>query len=730
MFKTNLAIKKIKDQTPADKMFLLKLIATQILGEKWKYYRKIKTAGEGLQLLKKKSHLEQMKATRSALGFTSKNAKKAYRFAYQSCLKDIKSYADHPSEDLPELFENETGQDTPSLTSEHDAVIITWTPLKFFLPIKIIKEKGKATQRHTEGLIAKLYFKVVAYYATPENWDAEKLSLYLSKIEKDSTYQEVSAAFEPLKSDLFKFAESFELFRFGKASLSKESHQSEDTFDDAMSVESFDSQIRTVYWYNFIYEAMELFLFRYFLTLITATESQSAIQYLASIFGTAMKKAVENRILFIGSFETEPSKTEFREPFYEYVYNKRDDPLGKNLKTSKGVFQTYNYYPPLLEKTSIKFSLESSPEGKSEWGKFITKNILNLNPSKQLSAEKEVPDSPDENPQGDSEGREYALLQMMSVMIECVGFKKSAGSKIMDQFNKRVITEKEQIQKRIGILQKRADKKIRLTKNKIGKMKRMKQDENIQAFENDLKEFGKQIDNRAQTIRQNSFKELKTQKIRLDTLLNEMSRENSLNEGLSAKFIVQLIKKMDPTGEFSARFIQFVADDIQEKYQKTLEPFYQNMFEVLDPSTPEKMLLIQSLQKSAGGTTMNLSLSDEEKQQFEKTIRSLNYKIEQGMPGIFKGNLLFLSLLVPIKELFNMCIDNQSLQMLLRLKITTPKSRTPLNLPGAVIKLMLLLNKFMNPVPRVNLILEGREDEQDPQKAINNTLLNKHLANV
>ena len=33
-----------------------------------------------------------MKATRSALKFTSKNTKKLYRQAYQDCIKDIKAY--------------------------------------------------------------------------------------------------------------------------------------------------------------------------------------------------------------------------------------------------------------------------------------------------------------------------------------------------------------------------------------------------------------------------------------------------------------------------------------------------------------------------------------------------------------------------------------------------------------------------------------------------------------
>jgi len=723
------AVKKIKNQTSGEKMYLLKLTGYQMLGDKWKYYRKIKTAGEGFQLLKKKSHLEQMKATRSALRFTSKSARKAYRSVYQSCLKDIKANTDYKNEDFPELSETENGQDPPSLTSEHDAVIISWTPIKFLLPAKTLREKGKATQRHTEGLIAKLFFKVAAYYATAENWDVEKLTFYLRKLNKDSTYQEVAAALEPLKADLLKFSESFELFRFGKASLSKSSHQNEGTFDDAMSVESIDSQVRTLYWYYFIYQAMALFLFRYYLTLVTAAESTIATGYLTSIFDAALERAIENIIIFMGSLGVDPSKYEFTAPFYEYKKKKMNDPLVKNLKTSKGVFQTYNYHLSLLEKTAVNYTLGNLPGIKSEWGKFIKRHILSIE-QKPTSQANQASNSNEESREFDPDTKKHALLQIMSVMIKCDGYKQSASAKIMEQFNGRVVAEKEDVQKRIGGIQKQAQKKFRQLEKKIGKLKRMKQHDSAQVFEGDLSRFQQQLEKKCDTIKQNSYQQLKTQKARLDVLLKEMSQENSLNRGMSAKMILQLIRKIDLAGKFSGAFVQFVADNIQRDYHQALEPFYQNMFDVLEPTTQEKILLIQSIEKWGEKTDINLELSETEREQFQKSISGLKQKIDQSMPGIFKGKLIFLSLFVPLKELLKMCLDNRSLQLMLRLKFTTPKIAKPTNLPNAAVKTLLLMNKFQNPVPRVNLIFEGKENERDPQKAINNTLLKKLLAEV
>jgi len=138
MLTPSTSVKELKSQTPEEQMYLLKLIAHQMLGAKWMYYKKIKQGDQGLKLFKEASLMEQMKATRSALRFTTKNTKKLYRFAYQECLKEIKKYAGI-KEGFPELQEAGEGEDLPGLTSEFDAIIISWTPLKFLTPAQKIR---------------------------------------------------------------------------------------------------------------------------------------------------------------------------------------------------------------------------------------------------------------------------------------------------------------------------------------------------------------------------------------------------------------------------------------------------------------------------------------------------------------------------------------------------------------------------------------------------------------
>ncbi|MBU3918031.1 hypothetical protein KKA14_21085 [bacterium] len=723
------SVKRIREQTPIEKMYLLRQVSHYMLGPKWKYFGKIKAGDTGLAILKKQNLAEQMKATRSALKFTSKSAKKAYRSVYQSCIKDICSNTGQKKDEFPLLPEVESGQDLPSLTSSFDNVLISWTPVKFFLPTKQIREKGAATQRHTEGLIAKLFFKVVAYYSVSENWDTQKLTFYLRKIDKDASYQDVALILEPLKKDLMSFVEAFEPFKFGKASLAKDVSQDGDSFDDAMAVESFESQVQTLYWYNFIYLATELFIFRYAITLIISTNSLQAIRYLAGIFDPVFEKIIENKNIFLGSFETDRSKKMFIKPFEKYKLDRKNDPFTSKIKTQKGVFETYVYNLELLEKSTLSFELAALPKKDSEWADFIRFKILGLAPPiKNVDSLPAAPVDKREIEQISQETREHAFMQIMAIMIKCSEYRRLARHKILDRFKKRVVSDKELAEKRIAELKKQGEKKVRILERKAAKIRRMKQDDATKVFEKDVENFKQKIKDRCESIQKNAMMELGIQKKRLQELFRDISREDSINTGLPANILYKLADEVDESGKFTTDFLNSSTKSIQTGYSKELEPFYENIFNIIEPSIQEKVVIIQSLKKSGAVNALSLSLNPEEEQEFEDMINGLKAKIEESLPGAFKGKLIFLSVLIPMDNLFSISIDNLSLKTLLRLKIMLPKGGKPENVPSAAAKAILVLNMVKNPVPRNSIIMEGRENERDPQKAINTALLNKLLA--
>jgi hypothetical protein len=732
MLESTSSIKNVTTQTPEDKMYLLKLIAHQMLGAKWMYYRKIKRGDTGLKLFKEKSLMEQMKATRSALRFTTRNTKKLYRLAYQECAKDIKKFTGIKV-GLPELPDAIEGEELPSLSAAFDAIIIAWTPLKFLAPAQKIRSKGSATQRHSEGLVAKLYFKVAAYYAVPENWDTRKLTLYLRTIRKESSYQDIVSALEPLKADLQNFAEVYELFKFGKASLSKDISQDIDAFDDAMSVESFDSQLRTLYWYDFIYQALEMFVIRYYLTLVTATASLDTIQYLTAIFEPALAKAVENRVMFVGSFETDRTKTTFRQPYQEYVVKMSQEPVTKKLKTKEGVYESYTYNLPLLNRWKIDFDLTEQPSEQSQWWHFLRQYILAIErPILTVDTNDPLFESPEQlsaelDQIVETETRQFVLLQIMRAMIIHASNKRQAKYKILERFKLRVKTDFELEGKRIAEMKKMAEKKYRELSKKVMKYKRLEQDETVAAITRDIDAFKQNVENKIKVVRQNSKIELNQQKERISSLFQEVTKEKTLNLGITARVVVLMAKQIKGSDVFIATLPDYLARKMPEKYYKDLEPLYKNLFDILDLSPPQKKMIIQSLERATDHLDIKLELDEADQLVFDKSVKRLKIEIERICPGVFGSKIIFTNKTIPIDDLLRLSIDHRSLHNLLCLKVASPQTTQTTNLKPETIKALVDLNRLLNPVPRYQVGQTGKEKEKNYEKRINTAQLESLL---
>jgi len=1044
-------------QTPEEQMYLLKLGAHQILGEKWIHYKKIKMAGSSGKLFKSKDLTEEMKATQSALKFTSKNATRLYRAAYQTTLKDIKSYTGS-TEGFPELDDESEGDSVSALTSEFDVVIISYTPIKFLLPAKQIREKGVASQRHSEGLIAKLFFKVAAYYANPNNWDSHKLSFYLTKIAKDASFQDVAMALEPLKKDLLSFSEQYEPFKFGKAALSKDVAQDADTFDDAMEDESFESQVRTLYWHRFIYEAIELFLFRYYLAMVTATSSVLAMRYLTTIFEPALKQAIENRMVFSGSFDTDISRRQFQRPFEIYRRERLKDQLKKKIKTQKGVFEIFNYNLPLLQKNGIRHNFAKTPVDGSQWWHFSRQYILgverpvvvevekppaeleeealqkqeleelkeektkadeafheaddalgelnlkltdfnsvekekslnqikkslaedreninnrlaeleanknkleeraeiinqasegqeggegfsqeeddghhaqvkNLQLSKaealkeneslrleeekldkeerlQFKTDKELdeqvkelkikqaqagekdliqqeileklkekkkvtenkkriaeekkevyrrqqeckekleqidrerrkldqqqnmqgeedlsaadgPQDPqnelagihteihaidvemvakkkeltkldqrtlkleknlvalqektgklqnaiklaEKNLQGPVKKREElsrkieeiqevlhqkfeafekaeeearaklgdlnspetrftALVHIITMIIKSARFQKTAKNELLNRFESRIAQDLDLAKKRIEEIKKESDKKLREMTRKVSKLKRMKQEDAVINFQKDIDTFKQKTDKKSASIIANSKTVASMQRKRLGKLQAQIEREKTQSDADSVANLLEVTNRAANDDEFLKEFKNFIKDFVSGAYVKELETFYRHLFEIVGASILDKVAIVQSLQKSAGGG-VPVSLSESDLDAFGVIVGNMKDRINEMLPLVFEYSIDLYSSKVMINDLLNLRIDNKSMQKILTLKVSSPKNPIKAKLEVPVIKSLLSLNNLLNPVPFFNLLQPGKEKERDPLKSIDVSLLNR-----
>ncbi|MBT4288984.1 MAG: hypothetical protein HOD92_16785 [Deltaproteobacteria bacterium] len=838
--------KDLEDQSLLDKMYLLKLIAQQMLGPKWIYFRKIKQSGDSFSFLKETTIMEQMKATRSALNFTSKNASKLYKVAYKATVSEIKKYTGD-TEGLPEL--DESGEEETPLKKigpEFDAIIISWTPIKFLLPAKSIRSKGAATQRHTEGLIAKLFFKTIGFYSDPQNWNKAKLVLYLNKIDKNSSFQDVASALEPLKKDLSQLIDAYQPFKFGKASLSKDVTQDVDAFDDAMGVESFESQVTTLYWYQFIYEGMENFLMKYFCTLVTATTNRYVLNYLTTIFKPALEHAIEIKNIFFGSFETDRTKKSFRKPLIALRAKKRDEGLTKKLKTKQGIYATHTYNQNMLDFKSMSSGFKDVPQEDSDWWMFAKQYILGIDrPSQSLwdvvklrehidpsltegSADKletklkellgiknelkiriqkiveekkkitvfqekidedasinkakrvefeeykgkilkeelrldkekqklkkqfekiqKKKEKKNQKSQFDDMSpeeklnllekieaeeaelnrldiRENALMQIMTIMINCTIYQRQANSKLMDRFKERIKSDKELEVKRIEEINKQVDKKLRAMNKKLSKIRRMKQEETAIVLAKDIEKFKKSIAEKCQGIEDDSKRELAKQEKRLKKLFATASDPN-LGEAKSAKVFLELIRNIDRQKNFVPDFIKYTSIKIKNEFSDTLIPFYQNMFEILNPDIQEKVMLVQAIEKSGSDKGVKIALTDEEIAEYDGIIEDSKNKLNKVLPKIFENKVICMTESMTLEQLLNLSMDKVSMETIMRLKLIAPGSGKPIKLPVEIIKELFKLNELINPVPKYNLIKEGGHKEKDPQKAIDVLQLGKLL---
>ncbi|NQU64962.1 MAG: hypothetical protein HQ517_11885 [SAR324 cluster bacterium] len=714
--------KTIEDQTSAEKLYILKMLAQQILGAKWVYYRKIKHAGEGFKLFREKSLMEQMKATQAALKFTSKHTKKFYRNTYKNTLNDIKRFSAFKTEDFPELPEGPMGEDPPSLESEHDEVIIAWTPIKFLLPVKTIREKGIATQPHSEGLVAKLFFKLAGFYAAVENWDKEKLTLYLRKLDQNSSYSEVTNTLNPLKDDLLKFSELYIPFKFGKGSTSKDKTSDANAFDEDLG-EGFEDQLRTLYWYHFIYWGMELFLIRYYLTLVSSTSSTLAIRTLSQIFKPAIFKAIENHIIFETSLETEASKKTFRRPYQEYRRKRQNEPPKRKVKTKNGIFVTYPYNLTMLEKREFGTEINAKLKEDSEWGEFVDFDLLDAHSFQLEKGNLKSDPVP-------HDVIEYAIMHILNLLVSCTQYKRKARHKTLDLFKERVEADTELTRKRIEEMRRQGDKYIRGLERKVTKLRRMKQNDSAEIYRKDIESYRKRLEDKSASIIEMAQQETSIQKRRIQTMFQEISQEKDVSEGISAKYLLDLIETVSPRREFLREFIKHTAERIQKEYEPDLESFYQHLFYILEPSIQEKVILIQSLEKTGESGAVKLSLTDEEREENQKIISLLKMKIKKTMPDIFNCRVVFITTLIPIDDLFKLSLNNQSLQTLLKLKVTSTKSTKPIMLKENIIKVLMVLNLVSNPVPKNNIVQADREHMKDPQQMINTQLLTQLLDEI
>ncbi|MCP4294745.1 MAG: hypothetical protein GY786_03980 [Proteobacteria bacterium] len=739
----------IDEQSIAQKMFLMRVLADRELGEKWKYFNKIKHSDDGFDFLKKETLMDQMKATRSALQFTTKATRKQFQLLYKACISEIISHDGADKQDLPALPETSEEKGLPTLSSQQDGLIVTWTPIKFLLPAEQIRDKGKATQRHSEGLVAKLYFKVVGFYSSPENWKHHNLTFYLNKLDASSTFPQVVEQLEPLKKDLAQFSKSNELFKFGDASLAKDANQELDAFDDAMGNDSFEQQIQSLYWHQFIYFGLELFLFKYFLTLVTATDSENAQHYLLTIFEPAINKAIENRNLFMGSFETDRSKHKFLRAFKEYTFKRASQKLKSNIVLKGKGYEIQTYNLTQLQNNGLGFDLKAVPKEGSPWFVFLGKLFTGNNPLFPAAGIISIEGSKSKDEGNADSGADVAIenktqvkkslgvdaylsafIHIFAFIVNCEKQQYLSRIKILENMKERIVADHGIVQKRVKELKKQGEVKSRGIQKKINTFKRMKQDETALTYQKELEKFQSKTEERCEFLEKQSEENITKRKTKLNALINNVDKKNSKEHGTTARKLLDLTRILAEDEKYTQDFLKFTLNSIKLEYIKVLEPFYKNLFPIFNPTVQDKVAFIQALEKSGLSDSIKLALTDNEKEEFQNIITEFKEQVKESLPNIFECKLILLAMTIQIDDLFNLGIEHMSMNRLLGVKLMSPKITKSFTLSADQRKLLISLNQLINPVPKHNIIQPGMEKNPDPEKSINANLMHQLISHL
>ena len=387
-----------------------------------------------------------------------------------------------------------------------------------------------------------------------------------------------------------------------------------------MSDESFESEVRTLYWYSFIYEALEQFIIKYYLTLVTSTASVEAIAYLTNIFEPAIAKAVANRIVFQGSFETDQSKRSFRKPYYDYVKKAWSEPLKKKIKTKKGIFESHNFNQRLLSKHQIVFDPPADPKQGSNWGVFLKQFVLALErPVISIDLTDPFYEDPEEltielEKLIDINTRSFLGLQIFRAMIAYVTQKQNARFTALNRFKNQIKTDSEMEIKRIAEIRKDGDDKIREYHKNLNKYKRLKQFTMVEQISKDITQFKDQLEKKISRIKKSSRENVGLGKKRLKTFFQQVSKDKSVNLGIYPNRIVKCMHSFDSGPEFIERLITYITDYLPDRYIKALNPFFESLFYIFELDSFQKFRVIQSLKKGVDRHGIRLSLSDNDKE--------------------------------------------------------------------------------------------------------------------
>jgi len=679
----------IEEQTAQQKMKVLRELAYQNLGKKWDLFQKIKSGSLVPEGEDKAGLGEKLAGMRESLIEVTKLAHHLFRQAYLDCLMDISSAGTAIEDFPPPPGLNEDGSTIP-IDEDQDAIIISRTPLKFLIPCGKLRQAGADLPQHRDGLVARIFFKVAAYYTIPENWDQQRITFYTSGLEKHGGELETKRQLEPLLKNIREMVKVYGVFDAGSLSSQGKKEQG-NQFREAP-----EDRLRSMYWFRFTHQGMESFLLQYYMCLVTSTESRAAIRQLSKAFLPLLKKSILNRIHFDLVIDSDPEFSGFRDKL-DLFESSLEDSADRITIDSRGTeFETWNFNSKLLDLFNLNYDNINPQEIESEWGRFISSKILNLSGNDQSSKHQPTPIS--------EEARKYALTQIMGLLIQCATFKNQAKTQSIVQYRKRLAGEKD-------FLLKQQEAAYLKTKTTIKQMVQAgakhtgKQQHNKKlALQKKVVELKVSLAKQTDRLKKDYYKRLEQHRDRLKNQIETLNQDQKQSPGLTSKKMIQLADELNPSRQFSKEFITYQVQCLTQEYNHELEVFYEQMEDILEPELEDKIALLHATSLHRPVKVEPLELSEEEEQYYSQIIFERRSKLSTQFPHIFDRRILLGTQKIPIDHLLDAGLDIASFKSVLRLKSNYAENLKIAVIPRAESKALFELNCLIHPLGANNIL--------------------------
>ena len=673
----------------------------QWLGQRFAWYNKVRTAKKGgLRIFKDPSLEEQMEATRGALNMVTNIMNTNLMMAFNAMVDQVKSVKAEP-EDWPAKIEGDR-TDAPTLTHEQDAGIISWVPLKFLNIAKPIRDKGKGVDYYVDGLIKKIYFKIIGFYADPRNWDPEKLGFFFNDLDPDASLQEVQGRLAPLKADADMFALTLFPFRFGKATLRPEAGQ-KNTIDENFEI-SDEELRRDLYFQSLMWLGLDKFIFRYFLTLLSATDNPRAIRQLSHIFHPIIAKIIELNLRFHSSSATEREKIRIRPAFLEFYKAREALPAVETVEVKGRSVRKINYTHRMLESNSFSRGHNYHERHRQLWKDYLSKYVVK---------------------EGDVEKGGALLMDILNMMVwdtMCAmeGKVKAAGEL------RAFADEQEKLGKvQLAKNKKKVDEAKRAKRRSLSKFKVQKQNNMVEIVSREMEEL--ETAGTEQLEKMEAMIQTRREKViaRVDKMEMAALQDREENLGKNAAALYQVLLEVDEDKSFRGGLVTFLMHQIQEDKDEISHNLYRNLFNVFGDLFPtEKMMLRSAIAQKITLEENDLMVSEEEMQAYQQQIVSRKTELNTEVPGIMEQKLSQGPVRAKIDQLLDMNLTPASLRLLFNLNFSGP-NKAAAKIPGEAVKKLLMINQLVNPLPEHDISLPNVEENAPAMKRVNFNRLQK-----